>query len=446
MSNSYQNRRQQLMSQMQAQGGGVAIIPTARELIRNNDNHFPFRHDSYFYYLSGFSEPEAVVVLIANTEKQQAILFCREKNPEREIWDGFRHGPEAAATEFGFDAAYAIDSLSTKLPDLLANAQQLFYSAGVEPHLDSQLQQSLQAVRDKSRSGVRAPAISIDLRAMLDEMRVFKDDSEIALMQRAASISGQAHALAMRSAQPGKYEYELEAELLYEFRRHGAQSPAYGSIVATGANACILHYQSNQARIKDGDLILIDAGCEYDSYASDITRSFPANGKFSPAQRELYEIVLAAQQAAIDCARPGADYMAGHHAAVRVLTEGMLNTGLLDKNQVGSLDDAIASAAYRQFYMHGTGHWLGLDVHDAGDYRQAELVGNERPHRSLQAGMVITIEPGIYVRSSPAVPEKYWDIGIRIEDDILITADGHLNLSRDTPKTVAEIEAEMRPS
>ncbi|MCX7217830.1 MAG: M24B family metallopeptidase, partial [Burkholderiales bacterium] len=231
---------------------------------------------------------------------------------------------------------------------------------------------------------------------------------------------------------------------LHEFRRQGSQAPAYGSIVAAGANACILHYQSNAARIKDGDLILIDAGCEFDSYASDITRTFPANGKFSPAQKTLYELVLTAQAAALACARPGVGYMEGHHAAIRVLTQGMLETGLLDKNQVGSLDDAIASLAYRQFYMHGTGHWIGLDVHDVGDYREVHKVGTERPYRKLEAGMVFTIEPGIYVRPSEAVPEQYWNLGIRIEDDILITPEGHLNLSRDTPKSVAEIEALMR--
>ncbi len=441
---AYSARRQQLMAQMQAQGGGVAVIPTAREWIRNSDNHFPFRHDSYFYYLSGFTEPEAVVVLVATADKQESILFCREKNPEHEIWDGFRFGPEAAAKEFAFDVAYPIASLTDKLPDLLSDARTLFYSTAQEPHVDNQIQQSLQTVRDKNRSGVRTPGITTDVRPIIDEMRLFKDAAEIILMQRAASISAEAHAHAMRSARPGKFEYELEAELLYEFRRNGAQAPAYGSIVASGANACILHYQSNQAQIKEGDLVLIDAGCEFDSYASDITRTFPANGKFSPAQKRLYEIVLASQQAALECARPGSVYMDGHNAAVRVLTQGMLDTGLLDKHKVGSLDDAIASAAFRQFYMHGTGHWLGLDVHDVGDYREALKTGDTRAYRQLQPGMVITIEPGIYVRPAEGVSEEYWNTGIRIEDDILITADGHVNLSRDTPKTVAEIEAEMR--
>ncbi|MCU6432476.1 aminopeptidase P N-terminal domain-containing protein [Undibacterium sp. Jales W-56] len=441
---SYQARRRHLLAQMQAQGGGIAIIPTAHEMTRNSDNFFPFRHDSYFYYLSGFTEPEAVIVLIANGSEQRSILFCREKNMEREIWDGFRFGPAAAREHFGFDASFAIDALDGELPILLGDAPNLFYSSGCDPQFDTRLHGWMDAVRAKSRSGISAPTTTIDVRELLNEMRVRKDASEIELMQKAASISGAAHTRAMQMAQPGRYEYELEAELLHEFRRQGSQAPAYGSIVATGANACILHYSSNNAQIKDGDLILIDAGCEFDSYASDITRTFPANGRFSEAQKILYQIVLASQQAALDCAHPGSRYMDGHHAAVRVLTQGMLDTGLLDRNKVGHVDDAIASAAFRQFYMHGTGHWLGLDVHDAGAYRETEKIGDEKPYRQLEAGMVITIEPGIYVRPAAGVPEQFWNIGIRIEDDILITQDGHLNLSRDTPKTIAEIESVMK--
>ncbi|HTD05748.1 aminopeptidase P N-terminal domain-containing protein [Undibacterium sp.] len=441
---SFIARRNKLFELMQQRGGGVAVLPTAREMTRNSDNHFPFRHDSYFYYLSGFSEPEAVIVLVAGKTGNRAVLFCREKNLEREIWDGYRYGPEAAREHFGFDAAHAIDALDAAMPDYLADAGTLYYSTGADNNLDVQLQSWLQAVRSKSRSGISAPDSTVDVRCLLDEMRVFKDDSEINLMQHAAIISGAAHARAMRFAQPGRYEYELEAELLHEFRRRGAQAPAYGSIVATGANACVLHYQSNNAKIKDGDLILIDAGCEMDSYASDITRTFPANGKFSDPQKTLYQLVLAAQQAALDCAHPGSRYMDGHDAAVRVLTQGMLETGLLLKDKVGSVDDAIASGAFRQFYMHGTGHWLGLDVHDTGSYRETDKVGDEKPWRKLEAGMVITIEPGIYVRPAEGVPEAYWNTGIRIEDDVLITTDGHINLSRDTPKTVAEIEAEMQ--
>lgn len=437
-------RRTQLLEQMQAQGGGVAILATAHEMTRNNDNTFPFRHDSYFYYLSGFTEPEALIVLVADGTSQRSILFCREKNLEREIWDGFRYGPTAAQAHFGFDAAFAIEALATEMPNFLADAAKLFYSAGVDQKLDAQLQCWLNEVHAKSRSGVLAPNTTIDVRSLIDEMRLFKDTTEIALMQKAASISVLGHTRAMRASKPGLFEYELEAELSYEFRRHGSQAPAYGAIVAAGANACVLHYQSNTAQIMDGDLVLIDAGCEFDSYASDITRTFPANGKFSAAQKTLYELVLAAQQAALACAHPGSRYMDGHDAAVRVLTQGMLDIGLLDKNKVGSVEDAIASNAFRQFYMHGTGHWIGLDVHDVGSYREIDKVGETRPYRKLEAGMVITIEPGIYVRAAEGVPEQFCDIGIRIEDDILITADGHLNLSRDTPKTVAEIESEMK--
>jgi Xaa-Pro aminopeptidase len=441
---NFTERRTKLLSQMQAHGGGIAIISTAPELIRNNDAHYPFRHDSSFYYLTGFTEPEAVLVLVAGADQQRSILFCRDKNLEREIWDGYRYGPAAAKEKFSFDAAFSIDALNTELPALLADASNLFYSTGFDRQLDEQLQTWLAAVRAKSRSGVTPPSTTIELRQLIDEMRVFKDTEEIAIMQRAASISGIAHQRAMRFTKPGQFEYEIEAEILHEFRRNGSQSPAYTSIVATGANACVLHYIENNAQVKDGDLILIDAGCELDGYASDITRTFPANGRFSAAQKTLYELVLSAQQAALACAHPGSRYMDGHNAAVRVLTQGMLDTGLLDKNKVGTLDEAITSNAYKQFYMHGTGHWLGMDVHDVGNYRETQKFGNEKPYRHLEAGMVITVEPGIYVRPAEGVPEEYWNIGIRIEDDIVITPDGHLNLSRDTPKTVAEIEAVMR--
>lgn len=439
----YLARRQQLMATMLAQGGGIAVLPTAREVLRNHDNPYPFRHDSYFYYLCGFTEPEAMLVLIAHGQQQRSILFCREKNLEREIWDGFRYGPEAAQAAFQLDEALPMAALDQQMPQLLSDAGQLFYSHGTDPQLDQRLNGWLETVRGNARTGVLPPHQIIDVRRLLDDMRVIKGSSEIAAMQHAADISSAAHQRAMRAVRPGQFEYELEAELLHEFMRQGAQSPAYGSIVASGANACVLHYQSNRAQIKDGDLVLIDAGCEWNSYAADITRTFPANGKFNAAQQSLYELVLAAQQAAINQARPSARYMDGHDAAVRVLTQGMLDTGLLNKNQVGGLDDAIASKAYRQFYMHGTGHWLGLDVHDAGPYREADKQGSERPWRQLQAGMVLTVEPGIYVRPAAGVPEQYWHIGIRIEDDILITEQGHHNLTAAAPKSVAEIEATM---
>lgn len=441
----YNDRRNALLRQMQAQGGGIAILSTSREMTRNSDCFFPFRHDSYFYYLSGFTEPDAVLVLSAG-KTCQSILFCREKNPEREIWDGFMYGPEAAQEKFGFDAAYTSAELEQKLSELLADAPAVFHTQGYHTHLDDQLQRSLNIVRGKSRSGVTAPQLTIDLHSILNEMRLFKDASEIALMQKAAGISSEAHRRAMQITCPGMYEYELEAEMLHEFRRQGAQSPAYGSIVATGANACILHYSANNAKIKGGDLILIDAGCEFDSYASDVTRTFPASGKFSKPQKVLYELVLAAQSAALQHAKVGAGYQDGHNAAIRVLTEGMLEIGLLDKNKVGNLEDAITSNAYRQFYMHGTGHWIGMDVHDVGNYREstAPAGSTEKPYRKLEPGMALTIEPGIYVRPAEGVPEQYWNIGIRIEDDVIITKKGPLNLSVDTPKTVKEIEAVMK--
>ena len=441
----YSDRRKALLAHMQAQGGGIAILSTSREMTRNSDCFFPFRHDSYFYYLSGFTEPDAVLVLSAGTTCQ-SILFCREKNPEREIWDGFIYGPAAAQEKFGFDAAFAITELEQQLSSRLADAPAVFHTQGYHSHLDEQLQRSLNVVRGKSRSGATVPQLTVDLHSILDEMRLFKDASESALMQKAAGISSQAHRRAMQITCPGMYEYELEAEMLHEFRRHGAQSPAYGSIIATGANACILHYSANNAKIRDGDLILIDAGCEFDSYASDVTRTFPASGKFSAGQKVLYELVLAAQSAAFQHAKVGAGYQDGHNAAIRVLTEGMLETGLLDKNKVGNLEDAITALAYRQFYMHGTGHWIGMDVHDVGNYRVATAPAGstEKPYRTLEPGMALTIEPGIYVRPAEGVPEQYWNIGIRIEDDVIITKKGPLNLSADTPKTVKEIEAVMK--
>ncbi|MBI1890988.1 MAG: aminopeptidase P N-terminal domain-containing protein [Burkholderiales bacterium] len=442
---SYAARRALLMSRMQAMGGGVAIIPTAPEVARNSDADFPYRHDSYFYYLSGFTEPEAVIVLIAG-KTTRAILFCREKNLEREIWDGYRFGPDAARTSFGFDAAFPISALDSEMPKLLADAPAIFYALGNDTRLDSRVHGWLNAVRMQARAGVTAPAATHDVHQILDEMRLFKDEGEIAIMRRAATISGRAHERAMRMSKPGLREYEIEAELLHEFRRHGSQFPAYTSIVATGSNACVLHYRAGDAVLKDGDLVLIDAGCELDSYASDITRTYPANGKFSDPQKELYEIVLAAQAAAIAETKPGKRFIDGHDAAVKVLAQGMLDTGLLDANKVGSLDDVMTKGDYRQFYMHRTGHWMGMDVHDVGNYRELSEAAaeGEKPWRILRPGMVTTVEPGIYVRPAEGIPEKYWHIGIRIEDDALVTDSGCEILTHAAPKTVDEIEAVMR--
>ncbi len=441
--NPYANRRARVLAQMHAQGGGVAIIPTAPEVMRNADADYPYRHDSYFYYLTGFTEPEATLVLVAG-EKDQAILFCREKNEEREIWDGYRYGPDAAREAFGVDVAYSIANIDTELPRLMANAPALFYALGSSSRLDDQVKGWLNAVRAQVRAGVTAPSAAIDVRVILNEMRLVKDDHEIAIMRRAADITSEAHARAMRCSRIGLREYHLEAELLHEFRRNGSQFPAYGSIVAAGPNACVLHYRAGDAELRDGDLVLIDAGCELDSYASDITRTFPVNGKFSGPQKTLYEIVLESQYAAIAATRPGARFTDGHDAALKVLAQGMLDTGLLDKNKVGSLDDVIANGDYRQFYMHRTGHWLGMDVHDVGDYRDPAPAGTEKPWRTLAPGMVLTIEPGLYVRPAEGVPEAFWHIGIRIEDDALVTPEGCDILTHKAPKTVAEIEAVMR--
>lgn len=441
--NPYVNRRARVLAQMHAQGGGVAIIPTAPEVMRNADADYPYRHDSYFYYLTGFTEPEATLVLVAG-EKDQTILFCREKNEEREIWDGYRYGPEAAREAFGLDAAHSIASIDTELPKLMANAPALFYALGSSSRLDDQIKGWLNAVRAQVRAGVTAPSTAFDIRVILNEMRLVKDAYEIGIMQRAADITAKAHARAMRCSRAGLREYHLEAELLHEFRRNGSQFPAYGSIVAAGPNACVLHYRAGDAELRDGELVLIDAGCELDSYASDITRTFPVSGKFSGPQKALYEIVLDAQYAAIAATRPGARFTDGHDAALRVLAQGMLDTGLLDKNKVGSLDDVIANGNYRQFYMHRTGHWLGMDVHDVGDYRDPAPAGAEKPWRTLAPGMVLTIEPGIYVRPAEGVPDAFWHIGIRIEDDALVTTDGCEILTRKAPKTVAEIEAVMK--
>ena len=423
----YRRRREQLA---QAMRSGVAVIPTAPERVRNRDSHFPYRFDSHFYYLTGFAEPEAVLVLTAS----KAVLFCRERNPEREVWDGFRYGPERAKERFGFDEAHPIDALDEALPLLLENQPALFYPVGDDPQWDSRAMQWLNAVRAKVRAGVAAPDRVQDVRTLIDDQRLIKDAHEQAVMRRAARIAAGAHRRAMQATRAGRSEYEIEAELLYEFRRNGAQFPAYSPIVAGGANACVLHYVANDAPLRGGDLLLIDAGCELDGYASDITRTFPVNGRFGGPQREVYEIVLAAQRAAIATVKPGASWIAPHEAAVRVLAQGLLDLKLLS----GTLDAVLEKESYKRFYMHRTGHWLGLDVHDAGDYRRG---GQWRP---LAPGMTLTVEPGLYIRADEDVPERLRNIGVRIEDDVLVTAQGCEVLTAEAPKLVEDIEALMR--
>jgi Xaa-Pro aminopeptidase len=426
----FQQRRRRLSEKM---GQGIAVIPTAPEVARNADAHYDYRHDSHFYYLSGFAEPEAVVVLIAG-EAAQSILFCRDKNPEREIWDGFRYGPEAAAQHFRFDAAYPIAQLDEKLAELMADQPTLYYPMGASTEWDARLLKVREAVKAKARSGVQAPSHLRDVQELLNEMRLIKDNGEQDIMHRAASISSEAHRRAMRFTRPGQYEYEVEAELLHEFCRHGARQPAYTSIVAGGASACTLHYVGNNAQLHDGDLLLIDAGCEFEGYAADITRTFPINGKFSAAQKDVYQIVLASQEAAIAAARPGNLWDAPHQAALRVLAQGFIDLKLCQ----GSVESVLETESYKQFYMHRTGHWLGMDVHDVGEYK---LEGHWRP---LQSGMTLTVEPGCYIRPADNVPQALWNIGIRIEDDVLITPQGNEVLTQQAPKTVEQIEEEMR--
>ena len=415
-----------------ALGDGIAIVATAPEVPRNRDTHYPYRHDSYFYWLTGFAEPEAVVVLVGGAEPQ-SILFCRDKDETREIWDGFRHGPAAAQQQFGFDAAHSVAELDARLPELMGNRARLAYAVGQDPAWDARVIGWLNAVRAKTRQGIGAPGEIVDVRHALDEMRLIKDGHELALMRRAAEISTRAHGIAMRATRPGRHEYEIEAELLCAFRSGGAEAPAYTSIVASGANACVLHYVFNNQPLADGDLLLIDAAAEFGSYAADITRTFPVNGRFSAAQKDAYELVLAAQAAAIDEVRPGRHWNSPHEAAVRVLTQGMVDLKLL----AGSVDGLIESNAYNRFYMHRTGHWLGMDVHDAGEYK---IKGEWRP---LVPGMTLTVEPGLYIRPADDVPAAFWNIGIRIEDDVAVTESG-CEVLTSPPKTVTEIEDWMK--
>ena len=423
----YAKRRQRLAD---AIGAAVAVVPTAPERVRNRDSHYPYRFDSHFYYLTGFTEPEAVLVLTS----EKSILFCRERNPEREVWDGFRYGPEAARERFGFDEAFPIDALDREIERLLENQPALYYPMGADAQWDARAIRWLNAVRAKVRAGIAAPERVQDVRAVIDDMRLVKDAHELGVMRRAARIAAQAHRRAMQRTRAGRHEYEIEAELLYEFRRSGAQFPAYSPIVAGGANACVLHYVSNDAPLRDGDLLLIDAGCELDGYASDLTRTYPVNGRFSGAQREVYEIVLASQRAALESVRPGNAWNDPHDAAVKVLAQGLIDLNLVP----GKLDEVLEKETYKRFYMHRTGHWLGLDVHDAGDYKR------QGDWRKLAPGMTLTVEPGLYIRAEDDIPERLRNIGIRIEDDVLVADAGCEVLTAEAPKAIADIEALMR--
>lgn len=427
----YARRRKQLMRM--AGDDAILVLPAANELIRSRDTHYPYRQDSDLWYLTGFPEPEAVLVLVPGRKHGETLLFCRERDLEREGWDGPRFGPEGAVEAFGLDDAYPIADLDDILPGLLEGRSRVYYHFGRDQEFDLKLIGWLNRVRAMVRQGAQPPHEFLELGHLLDEMRLFKDRDELKLMQRAADISVQAHEVAMRAARPGVREYELQAELERVFRMHDAE-PAYGSIVGAGANACVLHYRANNGQARDGDLVLIDAGAEFRGYAADITRTFPVNGRFSAPQRALHDLVGAAQAAALAQARPGVAYEAGHNAAVETLTEGLLKLGLLK----GKLEKNIADGSYRRFYRHKTGHWLGLDVHDVGEYRI------EGESRLLEPGMVFTIEPGLYVSHDDATVDPKWrGIGIRTEDDVLVTKDGYQVLTDKLARSADEIEALM---
>ena len=442
----FARRRRALLARMGP--GSIALLPAASETPRNRDVHHPFRQDSDFYYLTGFPEPEAIAVLAPGGE-HEFLLFCRERDPHMEIWHGRRAGPKGAMERYGVDNAHPIAEIDKLLPPLLENRERVFYAIGYNPEFDRRMMGWLNQVRGKTRTGVRAPALFVALEHLLHAMRLRKEPEEIAVMRESARIAAEAHQRAMRACRPGLMEYELEAEILYTFIRHGA-GWAYPSIVGGGDNSCILHYTENNAPLRDGDIVLIDAGAELDGYASDITRSFPVNGRFSGEQRAIYELVLAAQKAAIDQVRPGRHFNEPHDAAVRTLTEGLAALGLLQ----GDVEELIKAEQHKPFYMHRTGHWLGMDVHDVGDYKTGE------DWRIFEPGMVTTIEPGLYIPAGGKILDAHWArlgvhletelderwqrIGIRIEDDVLVTDDGHEILTAAAPKEVDEIEALMR--
>lgn len=425
-------RRKELMAQMEP--NSIALLPAAPMRIRNNDAEYAYRQNSDFYYLTGHVEEDAVLALIPGRKQGEAILFCQEKNKEKELWTGVLLGPEAACEQLLMDDAYPVSDIDDILPGLIEGSDRVYYALGKDDQFDSRVMEWVKVIRSKSKLGAHPPGEFLVLDHLLHELRLIKSKEEIALMEKAASISAEGHRRAMAYCRPGVREYELEAELHYAFTRGGSRAPAYTSIVAAGDNACILHYNTNTAEIRDGDLVLIDAGSEYEHYASDITRTFPANGKFSTEQKALYEIVLKAQAAAIAAVQPGNAWDEPHNASVRVITQGLVKLGLLE----GRLSQLIKGEAYKEFYMHRVGHWIGIDVHDVGDYKIDDK------WRLLEPGMVMTIEPGIYVApDNKRVAKKWRGIGIRIEDDVLVTKTGHRVLTLGIPKTIEEIESFM---
>ena len=429
----FQDRRDRLAEAMGP--NSIAIIETSQEAMRNRDADYKYRTDSSFFYLTGFAEPEAVAVIETseNGEEYTYSLFCRERNREMEIWNGYRAGVDGAVDDYDADEAYAIDLLDEEIIEKLLNKEKLFYRIGQRAEFDARVAKWIVEANGESRKGTTAPAQLIQLDRIVDEMRLHKDAEEIQLMQIASDISAEAHTQAMKAVRPGMMEYALEAELNYIFGKNGCV-PSYNSIVGGGENGCILHYVENNKELKDGDLVLIDAACEYEFYASDITRTFPVNGKFSPEQKALYQVVLDAQIAAIEAVRIGNSYKEPHHVAVRILVQGLLNLGIMQ----GDIEEIIEKESFRQFYMHGTGHWLGMDVHDVGSYKQ------DGEWRTYQEGMVVTVEPGLYIAPDDETVDVKWrGIGIRIEDDIVATKNGPLNLTSKVVKTVEDIEALM---
>ncbi len=428
----YARRRKVLMAEMEP--NSIAILPAAPMYIRNRDVEHIYRQDSDFQYLSGFPEPEAVIALIPGREHGEYVLFCRERDPARELWDGLRAGQDGAIAEYGADDAFPIGDIDEILPGLIEGRSRVYYAIGSNQEFDHRLMEWINTIRSKARQGAQPPNEFVALDHLLHDLRLYKSANEVKVMKRAAEISAHAHIRAMQASRAGLYEYHLEAELDYEFRKGGAKMPAYGSIVAAGKNACILHYRENDAALKDGDLVLIDAGCEIDCYASDITRTFPVNGRFSPEQKAIYELVLAANEEAFKHIAPGRHWNEAHEATVQVITAGLVELGLLE----GDVDELIAAEAYKPFYMHRAGHWLGMDVHDVGDYK----VGGE--WRVLEPGMAMTVEPGIYIAAdNQDVAKKWRGIGVRIEDDVVVTRTGCEILTGGVPKSVAEIEQLM---
>ena len=428
----YIQRRKSLMEMMAP--NSIAILPAASIKMRNRDAEFAFRQDSDFQYLTGFNEPEAVAVLIPGREHGEFIIFCRERKREEEIWTGYRSGPEGAIAEHGAHDAFPFGDIDEILPGMIEGRDRVYYSMGCDPQFDKQVMEWVNTIKAKARSGAHPPGEFAALDHLLHDMRLYKSNDELDIMRRSSEIAAEAHIRAMKECRPGLMEYQLEAEFLHEFMKNGSRAPAYTTIVGGGENGCILHYVDNNQVLKDGDLVLIDAGCELDFYASDITRTFPVSGKYSEPQRLLYQLVLDSQLAAIEEVKPGNHWNDPHVAAVKVRTEGLVKLGLLD----GDVDSLIKDETYKVFYMHRTGHWLGMDVHDVGEYK----VGDE--WRVLEPGMVMTVEPGLYIAPDcETVDPKWRGIGIRIEDDVIVTKSGHEVMTSGVPKSVEEIEALM---